>query len=102
CFDFRNEVRRVRTFFVRSQRSRWTRVRISVSLAKTGTHRQSAMPMRRKGRMTLMGKSMEYQGYTIQSTPYYETERKQCLIDAKLIGRSVADMKTTDRRVTPR
>jgi len=90
-----------------------------------------------------MGKTMEYQGYTIQSTPYYETEWKkwrlrivvsaedfpdvqprefsfeilyateqeaeihgiafgQCLIDGKLIGRSVADMKTTDRRVTPR
>ena len=90
-----------------------------------------------------MGKTEEYQGYTIQSTPHYETEWKkwrlriivsaedspyvrtrefsseilyateqeanihgiafgQRLIDGKLIGRSVADMKTTDRRGTPR
>ena len=90
-----------------------------------------------------MGESVEYQGYTIQSTPHYETEWKkwrlcivisfeqpsgvkrrefsadvmyatqqeadlhgiafgQRLIDGKVIGRSVADMKTTDRRVTPR
>jgi hypothetical protein len=93
--------------------------------------------------MKLMGKTTEYQGYTIQSTPHYETEWKkwrlrivvsaedfrgvqtrefsseilyateqeaeihgiafgQRLIDGKLIGSSVADMKTTDRRVTPR
>lgn len=90
-----------------------------------------------------MGKTVEYQGYTIQSTPHYETESKQwrlCivvfvedflgvqrrefpsevlyateqeadihgiafgqrLIDGKVIGQSVADMKTTDRRVRPR
>jgi hypothetical protein len=93
--------------------------------------------------MKLMGKTVEYQGYTIQSTPHYETEWKkwrlcivvsaedflgvrtrefsseilyateeeadlhgiafgQRLVDGKLRGQSVADMKTTDRRVTPR
>ena len=90
-----------------------------------------------------MGKTVVYQGYTIHSTPHYETAWEkwrlrtvvsaedsphvrtrefsseilhatkqeanihgiafgQRLIDGKLIGRSVADMKTTDRRVTPR
>jgi hypothetical protein len=93
--------------------------------------------------MKLMGKTVEYQGYTIQSTPHYEIDWKkwrlcivvsaedflgvrtrefsseilytteqeadihgiafgQRLIDGKVIGRSVADMKTTDRRVMPR
>jgi hypothetical protein len=93
--------------------------------------------------MKPMGKTVEYQGYTIQSIPHYETEREkwrlrivvsaenspdvrprefsseilssteqeadihgitfgQRLIDGKLTGRSVADMKTTDRRAAPR
>jgi len=90
-----------------------------------------------------MEKTVQYQGYTIQSTPQYEarwekwqlrifisvedhqgirsrefssevlyrTEQEadihgitfgQRLIDGKVEGRSVADMKTRDRRVTPR
>lgn len=90
-----------------------------------------------------MDKTMEYQGYTIQSAPQYVTEREkwqlrifislddplgirsrefsstilymtgreadihgiafgQRLIDGKVAGRTVADMKTTDRRATPR
>ncbi len=90
-----------------------------------------------------MARTVEYQGYTIQSRPQYEatwdkwrlrifisvedhqgiqsrefssevlysTEQEadihgitfgHRLIDGKLQGRSVADMKTTDRRVTPR
>jgi len=96
-----------------------------------------------KGRMPSMGKTVEYQGYTIQSSPEYDTNWKkwrfrvfiavddlrgvqtgefsadvlyrteqeadlhgiifgQRLIDGKLEGRSVADLKRTDRRVTPR
>ncbi|MGQ0665657.1 MAG: PilZ domain-containing protein [Nitrospiraceae bacterium] len=90
-----------------------------------------------------MGKTVEYQGYTVQSTPQhladddkwrlrvfvslddhrgvstrefsadvlYATEQEadiqgialgQRLIDGKVEGRSVTDMKTVDRRVTPR
>ena len=90
-----------------------------------------------------MGKTVKYQGYTIQSSPKYEaswekwrlrifvsvedhqiirsrefssevlykTEQEadingitfgQHLIDGKVEGRSVRDMKTTDRRATPR
>lgn len=90
-----------------------------------------------------MGKTVEYQGYTIQSSPHhladgakwqlrifvsvddhrgvktrdfsadvlYATEQEadihgiafgQRLIDGKVEGQSVMDMKTTDRRATPR
>ena len=90
-----------------------------------------------------MEKTVEYQGYMIQSVPQYVTEWEkwrlrifisvddhlgirsrefssevlykteqeseihgiafgQRLIDGKVAGRSVADMKTTDRRATPR
>jgi hypothetical protein len=90
-----------------------------------------------------MGKTVEYEGYTIQSTPHYATDREkwqlrifisvddhrgvrtrefsadvvyatepeadihgiafgQRLIDGKVEGRSVMDMKTVDRRATPR
>jgi len=90
-----------------------------------------------------MGKTVEYQGYTIQSAPHhladgekwqlrtfisvddhrgvkarefsadvlYATEQEadihgiafgQRLIDGKVEGRSVTDMKTVDRRATPR
>ncbi len=96
-----------------------------------------------KGSKTPMEKTVEYQGYTIQSVPQYVTEWEkwrlrilisvddqlgirsrefssevlsrtereaeihgigfgQRLIDGKVAGRSVADMKTTDRRATPR
>ena|SRR6185295_84348 len=96
----------------------------------------------RKGISTVMGKSVEYDGYTIESAPYlgddqtwrlgifisveddrglrtrtfspegvYASEHEadihgitfgQRLIDGKVDGRSVADMKTTDRRTSPR
>ncbi len=97
----------------------------------------------RKGRMKPMAKTVESQGYTIQSAPHhlvdgeqwllrifisvddhrgvrtrefsadgvYATEQEadihgiafgQRLIDGKVEGRSVMDMKTTDRRATPR
>jgi hypothetical protein len=90
-----------------------------------------------------MEKTVEYQGYTIQSAPHYQIEGEkwrlcifisledhrgvrtrefsadvlyateqeadihgiafgQRLIDGKVEGRSVMDMKTTDRRATPR
>ena len=93
--------------------------------------------------MKSMEKTVEYQGYTIQSAPQYDTDWEkwrlrivisvedhqgirscefsskvlytteqeadihgiafgQRLIDGKVEGRSVADMKTTDRRATPR
>jgi hypothetical protein len=93
--------------------------------------------------MTAMGKTVEYQGYTIESAPHplgdgekwrlhilisvddsrgvrtrefsaevvYATEQEadihgiafgQRLIDGKVEGQSVMDMKTEDRRATPR
>lgn len=93
--------------------------------------------------MTSMDKMIEYQGYTIQSSPHhhadgekwnlrifvsvenlrgvktrefsadvwYTTEQEadihgiafgQRLIDGKVVGQSVMDMKTVDRRATPR
>ena len=101
------------------------------------------MGLLRKGRIKLMGKTVEYEGYTIQSAPYhpvdseqwqlrifisvddthgvrtrefsseflYATEQEtdihgiafgQRLIDGKVEGQSVVDMKTEDRRATPR
>jgi PilZ domain len=98
----------------------------------------------RKGRMKPMAKTVEYQGYTIQSAPHhpaggkkwqlrifissedrrgvrtgqfsdnvmlYATEQEadihgitfgQRLIDGKVEGQSVTDLKTPDRRATPR
>lgn len=99
--------------------------------------------LRRKGRIKPMGKTIEYQGYTIQSAPHhladdekwqlrifisvedhrgvktrefsadvvYATKLEadihgvafgQHLIDGKVEGQSVMDMKTVDRRATPR
>ncbi len=101
------------------------------------------MGLLRKGRIKPMGKTVEYEGYTIQSAPYhpvdseqwqlrifisvddthgvrtrefsseflYATEQEtdihgiafgQRLIDGKVEGQSVVDMKTEDRRATPR
>jgi len=101
------------------------------------------MGLLRKGRIKPMGKTVEYEGYTIQSAPYhpvdseqwqlrifisvddthgvrtcefsseflYATEQEtdihgiafgQRLIDGKVEGQSVMDMKTVDRRATPR
>ncbi len=98
----------------------------------------------RKGRMKPMAKTVEYQGYTIQSAPHhpaggkkwqlrifisledrrgvrtgefsyqvllYATEQEadthgiafgQRLIEGKVEGQSVTDLKTPDRRATPR
>jgi PilZ domain len=96
-----------------------------------------------KGSKQPMAKTVEFQGYTIQSVPQYVTEWEkwrlrifisvgdhlgihsrefssevlykteeeaeihgiafgQRLIDGRVTGQSVADMKTTDRRTTPR
>src|SRR6185295_14257805 len=77
CFDLRAGVRcRARILCPPAALSLDTRPYLRV-IGQTGTHRQSSTPMRPKGRMKLMGKTMEYQGYTIQSTPYYETEWKK-------------------------
>jgi hypothetical protein len=97
----------------------------------------------RKGRIKPMAKTVEYEGYTIQSAPQYVTDREkwrlrifisfedhrgvrtrefssdvlyateqeadihgttfgQRLIDGKVEGQSVMDMKTPDRRAMPR
>ncbi|TKS63855.1 MAG: PilZ domain-containing protein [Nitrospira sp.] len=100
-------------------------------------------PAAEKEKLSQMGKTLEYQGYTIQSSPQhladgekwqlrifvsmddhrgvkarefladgvYATEQEadihgiaygQRLIDGKVEGRSVMDLKTEDRRATPR